>query len=64
MIGPMRVLRVILALIFVAFVLESVLLAIPGGGGSTGVDPPADPETRSAPKLVRPPADPPPNAGQ
>ena len=40
MIGPMRILRVILALIFVAFVLESVLLAIPGGGTGGGPGPP------------------------
>jgi len=52
MIGPMRILRVILALIFVAFVLESVLLAIPGGGGSTGVGPPL-----SAGERIPPPRD-------
>ena len=67
MIGPMRILRVILALIFVAFVLEPGLLAIPGGGSSGHGGPPpptVDEDDRGNVKLTRPPADAPPNAGQ
>ena len=68
MIGLMRTLRVILALVFVAFVLESVLLAIPsGGGGAGGIGgwPPGgrQPRTAPTPNSTSAPVLPPPSGG-